>query len=169
MFLSIATMETNRSPVKPWYPYKVNISSSLHPPYNAFLKNPIHETQNSSAIISPGPPKSTWVKIKCHRLLIEVIKHIVFLSMPLRIQLHEFLFHFFIAHSWVNLFSQDYTDLKDKVDEALSCVKADFIPTICRGQDILCYHDTSDGQFKEYDFDKLVLLVFTVIPSKIKI
>ena len=83
--------------------------------------------------------------------------------------MHEFLFHFFIAHSWVNLFSQDYTDLKDKVDEALSCVKADFIPTICRGRDILCYHDTSDGQFKEYDFDKLVLLVFTVIPSKIKI
>ena len=63
----------------------------------------------------------------------------------------------------MNLFSQDYTDLKDKVDEALSCVKADFIPTICRGRDILCYHDTSDGQFKEYDFDKLVLLVFTVI------
>ena len=60
----------------------------------------------------------------------------------------------------MNLFSQDYTDLKDKVDEALSCVKADFIPTICRGRDILCYHDTSDGQFKEYDFDKLVLLVF---------
>ena len=56
----------------------------------------------------------------------------------------------------MNLFSQDYTDLKDEVDEALSCVKADFIPTICRGRDILCYHDTSDGQFKEYDFDKLV-------------
>ena len=161
-------METIRSPVKSWYPYKVNISSFLcSPPDNAFLINPIHEAQNSSAIISPGPPK--WIKIKCHRLLIEVIKHTIFLSMPLRIQLHEFLFHFFIAYSWVNLFSQDYTDLKDKVDEALSCVKADFIPTICRGRDILCYHDTSDGQFKEYDFDKLVLLVFTVIPSKIEI
>ena len=56
----------------------------------------------------------------------------------------------------MNLFSQDYTDLRDKVDEALSCVKAHFIPTICRGRDILCYHDTSDGEFKEYDFDKLV-------------
>ena len=68
----------------------------------------------------------------------------------------------------MNLFSQDYTDLRDKVDEALSCVKADFIPTICRGRDILCYLDASDGINKEYDFDKLVLLVFTVMPSKIK-
>ena len=68
----------------------------------------------------------------------------------------------------MNLFSQDYTDLRDKVDEALSCVKADFIPTICRGRDVLCYHDTSNGINKEYDFDKLVLLVFTVMLSKIK-
>lgn len=49
---------------------------------------------------------------------------------------------------------QDYTDLRDKVKEALSCVKADFIPTICRGREILCYHDTSDGLMKEYDFNK---------------
>ena len=68
----------------------------------------------------------------------------------------------------MNLFSQDYTDLRDKVDEALSCLKAHFIPAICRGRDILCYHDTSDGEFKEYDFDKLVSLVFTVMLSKIK-
>ena len=52
----MATMETNRSPVKSWYPYKVNNSSFLHPPYNAFLKHPmIHEAQNSSAIITPDP------------------------------------------------------------------------------------------------------------------
>ena len=102
--------------------------------------------------------QATYRSYNTHGILINAIKNTIN---------YEFLFHFFIAHSWVTLFSQDYTDLKDKVDEALSCVKADFIPTICRGRDILCYHDTSDGQFKEYDFDKLVLLVFTVIPSKI--
>lgn len=49
---------------------------------------------------------------------------------------------------------QDYIDLRDKVNEALSCVKADFIPTIFRGREVLRYHDTSDGRMKEYDFDK---------------
>lgn len=50
----------------------------------------------------------------------------------------------------------DYIDLRDKVDEALSCSKAHFIPTIHRGREILRYHDTSDGRMKEYDFDKEV-------------
>ena len=49
---------------------------------------------------------------------------------------------------------KDYIDLRDKVDEALSCSKAHFIPTIHRGREILRYHDTSDGRMKEYDFDK---------------
>ena len=49
---------------------------------------------------------------------------------------------------------QDYIDLRDKVNEALSCLKADFIPTICRGREINRYHDTSDCRMKEYDFDK---------------
>ncbi|XP_068698270.1 spermine synthase-like isoform X1 [Montipora foliosa] len=51
---------------------------------------------------------------------------------------------------------KNHIDLRDKLDEALSCLKADFIPTICRGREILCYHDTSDGRLKEYDFDKSV-------------
>jgi len=51
---------------------------------------------------------------------------------------------------------EDYIDLRDKVNEALSCVKADFIPTIFRGREVLRYHDTSDGRMKEYDFDKEV-------------
>lgn len=50
----------------------------------------------------------------------------------------------------------DYIVLHDKINEELSCLKADFIPTICRGREILCYHDTSDGRIKEYDFDKEV-------------
>jgi len=49
---------------------------------------------------------------------------------------------------------QDYINLRDKINEKLSCLKADFIPTIHRGREILCYHDTSDGRMKEYDFDK---------------
>lgn len=49
---------------------------------------------------------------------------------------------------------QDDINLRDKINEKLSCLKADFIPTIRRGREILCYHDTSDGRMKEYDFDK---------------
>ena len=74
-------METNRSPVNSWYPYKVNVSSSPPPPrpLPAFLTIPMHEAQNSSAIITPMPPTSTWIKIKCHRLL-EVIKHSILIN-----------------------------------------------------------------------------------------
>lgn len=55
---------------------------------------------------------------------------------------------------WFLFIWQYYIDLCDKINEGLSCLKADFIPTIGRGREILRYHDTSDGRMKEYDFDK---------------
>ena len=53
---------------------------------------------------------------------------------------------------------QDYIDLRDRGSKALPCIKADYIPTLSRGEEILRYHDTSDEQIKEYDFDRLVLM-----------